>query len=90
MKKFDCKIVDNELWVARDSGHHYLTKFTLSNGKWIIGNKRGKIDFIKCGKGIFYPRIIMTMGYYENPEKDFGLRIRESNYELIMSFAIGQ
>jgi hypothetical protein len=93
-RRFDCAIVENELWVARDSEHHYITKFTLRYGEWKVGNKRGVIGIKDYSTGVSYsypsPRVTMTVGYYENQNIKFNLKLRESNYNILMEYAMSQ
>ena len=90
MKRFDCRLSGDELWVARDPKHHYLTKFRLRYGEWVRGSKRGRIKIKENHLPLHIPRVTMTMGYYENLNMEFNLKLRESNYNMIMEYAAGQ
>jgi len=80
VKRFDCGLIDKELCVARDPEHHYLIKFTLKNGEWVIGNKRNVIR----ARGDSRIRVEMTMGYYEEPV-ELRMRLKESDLDAIMN-----
>ena len=84
--KYDCGLIGNEFCVARDPLHHYLIKFTLVAGKWVIGNKRNviRIDGY-CGT----PRFTMTMGYYEEAPI-LKMKIREKLLKQLMDYVSGQ
>ena len=85
-------MIGNELCVARDPEHHYLIKFTLKNGRWILGCKRGRIRMkLKKMKGncsllLLRTRLTMTMGYYEE-SVELGMYIKESTLNLLMDSA---
>ena len=89
MKRFDCGLIGEELYVARDPEHHYLIKFTLKNAKWILGCKRGRVR-VKRMKGNYLllsrTGLTMTMGYYEE-SVELGMYIKESTLNLLMDSA---
>ena len=83
-ERFDCRLSGDELWVARDPEHHYLTKFRLRYGTWKLGHKRGRI-IIEGGP---FARLIMTMGYYdEDAVLKFRHKISKANYDQLMNMA---
>ena len=81
MKRFNCGIIGEELCIAREPKHHYLIKFTLKEGKWRM-NKRGVVRV----KGCPFPKITMTMGYYEKP-MSLNTKIKESTLTLLIWMA---
>ena len=83
MKKFDCGLIDEELCIARDPQHHYITKFTIKGGKWVFGCKKGRV---RIRGNPFKAKITMTMGYYEEPMK-LNAKIKESYLTLLMEMA---
>ena len=83
MKRFDCGLIGEELCVARDPEHHYLIKFTLKNAKWIMGCKRGRVRVKGNANKV---KLVMTMGYYEEPV-ELGMHIKESTLNLLMDSA---
>jgi hypothetical protein len=84
VKKFDCGIIDEELCVARDPEHHYLIKFTLKEGKWMV-NKRG---IVRIG-GSPFPKITMTMGYYKDAPI-LKMRISDRLLKQLMDYVSSQ
>jgi hypothetical protein len=79
VKYYDCGLIGNEFCVSRGPSHHYLIKFTIVNGEWVIGNKRNVIR-IKVGGHYGKAKLTMTMGYYEE-DPILKMKIRE---ELLM------
>ena len=77
-RRFDCRLNGDELWVARDPEHHYITKFRLRYGIWKLGHKKGRIMI----EG--FARLIMTMGYYAEDLK-FRHKISKANYDQLMN-----
>ena len=84
MKYYDCGLIGNEFCVSRDSLHHYLIKFTLVNGKWVIGNKRNVIRIRCSNHGVVkLTKLTMTMGYYEDTPT-LKMKIREELLKQLM------
>ena len=80
--KYDCGLVGNEFCVARDKEHHYLIKFTLVDGKWVMGNKR---NVIMIDEYYEKTKIVMTMGYYEDAPV-LKMKIREELLKQLMDY----
>ena len=85
--KYDCGLIGNEFCVARDPLHHYLIKFTIVNGKWVMANKRNviRINIRIYGKAKF----TMTMGYYEEALV-LKMKIREKLLKQLMDHVSSQ
>jgi hypothetical protein len=80
--KYDCGLIGDEFCVARDPLHHYLIKFTIVDGKWVMGNKRNVIrinGYYRNGKA----KLTMTMGYYEEAPV-LKRRIRDGSLKWLM------
>jgi len=84
--KYDCELIGNEFYVARDQLHHYLIKFTVVNGKWVAGNKR---NVIRISGHYGKTKITMTMGYYEEAPV-LKMKIREKLLKQLMDYASSQ
>ena len=86
MKHYDCGILGEEFCVARDPLHHYLIKFTVVNGKWVIGNKR---NVLRIHGYYGKTKLTMTMGYYED-SPILKMKIREKLLKQLMDYASSQ
>lgn len=86
--KYNCGLIGNEFCVARDSLHHYLIKFTVVNGEWIMGNKR---NIIRINVDEYYgkAKITMTIGYYEDAPI-LKMKIRDELLKKLMDFVSSQ
>ena len=82
--KYDCGLIGNEFCVARDSLHHYLIKFTVVDGEWIMGNKRNTIR-INVDEYYVKAKITMTMGYYEDAPI-LKMKIREELLKRLINY----
>jgi hypothetical protein len=83
--KYDCGLIGDAFYVARDKEHHYLIKFfTIVNGKWIMGNKRNVIIKIEGTQ-----KFTMTMGYYEEAPV-LRRKIKEELLKQLMDYVSGQ
>jgi hypothetical protein len=87
MKRYDCGILGEELCVARDPLHHYLIKFTIVNGKWVMGNKRNVTRIAECYDK--KAKFTMTMGYYEETPV-LKMKIREEFLKQLMDYVSSQ
>jgi hypothetical protein len=84
--KYDCGLIGNEFCVAREPEHHYLIKFTIVAGKWIMGNKR---NVIRVDGHYGKTKFTMTMGYYEEAPV-LKMKIRDELLKRLMDYVSSQ
>ena len=87
MKKdyYDCGVIGNKLYVARDNEHHYITKFTL-DGEFRMTNKR--LIMFKIIGNWREVKVNFSMGYYKNSVK-LNRRLNKKVYEALINKASG-